>query len=163
MNVEEAYSVCERITTAEARNFAYGIKLLPRPKRQAMSALYALARRIDDIGDGDAAPPAKLDDLARMHADVATLARRDWPTADPVLIAMNDVARRYPIPLEALHDLIDGCEMDVNGTCYQTFDDLVVYCRKVAGTVGRLSLAIYGCSDPDRAPPSPTTWEWRCR
>jgi phytoene synthase len=150
VNAEEAYRACERITTAEARNFAYGIRLLPRPKRQAMSALYALARRIDDIGDGEAAPAEKLDDLARMHSDVAALARSDAPTGDPVLIAMRDVAHRYPIPLEALDDLIDGCEMDVHGTCYQTFDDLVVYCRKVAGTVGRLSLAIYGCSEPDR-------------
>ncbi len=57
---------------------------------------------------------------------------------------MADVARRYPIPLTALDELIDGCEMDVAGTTYETFDDLVGYCRRVAGTVGRLSLAVYG-------------------
>ena len=64
MNLAEAYLRCEEITTAEARNFSYGIKLLPPSKRRAMSALYALARRIDDIGDGDGAAPAKLVGLA---------------------------------------------------------------------------------------------------
>nr|MDQ2725355.1 squalene/phytoene synthase family protein [Actinomycetota bacterium] len=60
MNVAEAYARCEEVTRAEARNFSYGIRLLPRPKRQAMSALYAVARRIDDIGDGTDPPTIKL-------------------------------------------------------------------------------------------------------
>jgi phytoene synthase len=153
VNVSDAYRACEAITSAQARNFAYGIKLLPRPKRQAMSALYALARRIDDIGDGPAATQAKFDDLDRMHRDVDSLERAEPPAGDPVLVAMADVTRRYPVPLEALHGLIDGCEMDVAGAVYQTFDDLVLYCRKVAGTVGRLSLAIYGCDDTESANP----------
>jgi phytoene synthase len=153
VNVPDAYRACEAITTAQARNFAYGIKLLPRPKRQAMSALYALARRIDDIGDGPAPTQVKLDDLDRMHRDVEALEQAEPPPGDPVLVAMADVTRRYPVPLEALHGLIDGCEMDVAGTDYQTFDDLVLYCRKVAGTVGRLSLAVYGCDDPESANP----------
>src|SRR6202011_1964993 len=62
-------------------------------------------------------------------------------------------ARRFPIPLAAFYELIDGCEMDVHGTEYDTFDDLVGYCRRVAGSVGRLSLAVYGTTEPDRAAP----------
>lgn len=149
MNVEEAYRACERITRAEARNFNYGIKLLPTPKRQAMCALYALARRIDDIGDGDAPESAKLAALAKVRKDLATL---DSPT-DPVLVAVADTSRRFPIPLSAFDELIDGCEMDVRGATYETFDDLVGYCRRVAGTIGRLSLSVYGCSRPDLAGP----------
>ncbi len=151
MDLQQAYVRCEEITTAEARNFSYGIKLLPAPKRLAMSALYALARRIDDIGDGDGAPPQKLSALQAVRKDVAGLRAGQIDVDDPVLTAMADVCRRYPLPISALEELIEGCEMDVAGTCYETFDDLVGYCRRVAGTVGRLSLAVYGSSDPDRA------------
>jgi 15-cis-phytoene synthase len=154
MNLAEAYRRCEEITTAEARNFSYGIKLLPPDKRRAMSALYALARRIDDIGDGDAPAPAKLDALAAAHKDVVDLANADRHHGDdPVLVALSDVARRFPLPISALDDLIDGCEMDVHGVGYRTFDDLVGYCRRVAGSVGRLSLGVYGSLDPARAEP----------
>lgn len=155
MNLEQAYARCEEITAAEARNFSYGIKLLPTDKRRAMSALYALARRIDDIGDGDAQAPEKLDALAEVRKQVGEL-RSDRPAVDPddpVMTAAADVARRYPLPVSALEELVEGCEMDVNGTRYNTFDDLVGYCRRVAGTVGRLSLSIYGTSDPARAEP----------
>ena len=151
MDLQQAYVRCEEITTAEARNFSYGIKLLPAPKRLAMSALYALARRIDDIGDGDGAPPQKLSALQAVRKDVAGLRAGQIDVDDPVLTAMADVCRRYPLPISALEELIEGCEMDVAGTRYETFDDLVGYCRRVAGTVGRLSLAVYGSSDPDRA------------
>lgn len=153
MNLELAYARCEEITATEARNFSYGIKLLPGPKRRAMSALYALARRIDDIGDGAAEPAVKLESLAEARKQVGEL-RSPTPSLDPddpVMTAVADVCRRYPLPVSALEELIEGCEMDVAGTRYETFDDLVGYCRRVAGTVGRLSLAIYGTAEPERA------------
>jgi phytoene synthase len=152
VDVDAAYLACEHITRTEARNFNYGIKLLPKEKRRAMCALYALARRIDDIGDGDLPEPEKLAGLARVRKDVASLADR-VDGADAVLVAVADVCRHYPIPLAALDELIDGCELDVQGTTYETFDELVAYCRRVAGTVGRLSLAVYGCADHDQATP----------
>lgn len=151
MDLQQAYVRCEEITAAEARNFSYGIRLLPGPKRQAMSALYALARRIDDIGDGDAPAAEKLSALAGVRKDVDGLRNGRADPADPVLTAMADVCRRFPLPVSALQELIEGCEMDVTGTRYESFDDLVGYCRRVAGTVGRLSLAVYGSRDPSRA------------
>jgi phytoene synthase len=153
VNVEQAYAHCEGITAAQARNFSYGIKLLPGPKRRAMCAIYALARRIDDIGDGDASGPDKLAALADARKDVAALAADTYRGDDPVLIALADVSRRFSIPLAAFDDLIDGCEMDVHGADYQTFDDLVGYCRRVAGSIGRLSLGVYGTDRPDQAEP----------
>jgi phytoene synthase len=72
---------------------------------------------------------------------------------DAVLVALADTARRYPIPIRAIDELIQGCELDVLGTRYVTIDDLVGYCRKVAGTVGRLSLGVFGTSDPATAEP----------
>ena len=74
-------------------------------------------------------------------------------TADPVLIALRDAATRFAIPLAAFGELIDGCEADVRGTTYATFDDLEHYCRCVAGSIGRLSLGVFGCQDVAVASP----------
>lgn len=154
MNLDDAYDRCEEITRSEARNFSYGIRLLPTPKRRAMSALYAVARRIDDVGDGDDPPAVKRKALEAIHEDLrAITADPNAAGEDPVLVALADASRRYPIPMGALHELVDGCGMDVDGARYADFDELVAYCRAVAGTVGRLSLGIYGATDPARAEP----------
>lgn len=143
MNVDAAYDACEVITRREAKNFAYGIRLLRPPERRALSAVYALARRIDDIGDGDGSPEEKLSGLHQVRKDIEEMENGE----DPVLVAVADTAERYGLPMDAFGELIDGCEMDVHGTRYETIDDLVGYCRRVAGTVGRLSLAVFGAQD----------------
>ncbi len=143
--VEAAYARCEEITRTEAKNFSYGIRLLPPPKRQAMSALYALARRIDDIGDGDAPADEKLAALTATRAALGA----PPPPDDPVLVAVADAANRYPIPLAAFGELIEGCELDARGATYETFEETVAYCRRVAGSIGRLSLGVFGSTDPD--------------
>ncbi len=145
MNVDLAYDRCEDITRCEAKNFAYGIRLLHPPERRALSAVYAMARRIDDIGDGDAPAATKLTALARVRKDV------DGVSPDPndaVSVALADAARRYDLSLGAFGDLIDGCEMDVAVTSYESFDSLVAYCRRVAGSIGRLSLGVFGAGQP---------------
>jgi len=153
IDVDAAYERCEEITRTEAKNFAYGIRLLRPPERRALSAVYAMARRIDDIGDGPGDPPAKLAGLARVRRSLAA-DRPDGPdAADPVLVAIADARRRYRLPMGAFGELLDGCEMDVRGTTYQTIGELEVYCRRVAGSVGRLSLAVFGAGDPVRAAP----------
>lgn len=153
MTPEDAFAACEAITRSEAKNFAYGIRLLRPPERQAMSAVYALARRIDDIGDGDQPVPAKLAGLAEIRRHLGDMASGREPSggADPVLLAVSLVAERYPLPLDAFVELVDGCQMDVVGTSYATFDDLVCYCRAVAGTIGRLSLGIFEARERDQA------------
>jgi 15-cis-phytoene synthase len=146
----EAYAECARITRERARNFHYGIRLLPADKRAALSVVYAFARRADDIGDDPTIDPdEKSLQLAELRQQLADLASG---SADPVLFALDDVSKRYPLPLEVLAELIDGIEMDVRGTTYETFDELVIYCRRVAGTVGRLSLAIFGSAPNPDAP-----------
>jgi phytoene synthase len=139
-DVLAAYAEAERITRVEARNFYWGIRLLPRPKRQALSAVYAMARRIDDIGDGTLSEPEKSTLLAAARLDATDPRSR---LEDPVLLALDDAARRLPIPLAAFGELVDGCEMDVCARSYDTFDDLVEYCRCVAGSIGRLSLGVF--------------------
>jgi phytoene synthase len=142
LEVEHAYRECERITRREAANFSYGIRLLPRPRRQAISAVYAFARRVDDIGDGELATEEKLAALAAERQSLATVAG-DGDGDGPVTVALAHARRHYDLPLEALELLVDGVEMDVRDTRYETFDELVVYCREVAGSIGRLCLAIF--------------------
>lgn len=148
--ITAAYQRCERITTEQARNFSYGIKLLPPPKRRALSAVYAFARRVDDIGDSDEPAEVRLRGLTEVRAQLHGI---DSPGEDPVLIALSDAAARTGLPLAAFDELIDGCEADVLGTPYRTFDELHHYCRCVAGSIGRLSLAVFGCADPETATP----------
>ena len=100
---ESAYRRCEEITWAAARNFAYGIRLLPPPKRRAMAALYAMARRIDDVGDGDWCRDRKLAALETLHSEIDMLeAGEIADPADPVLVGVAHAAARYPIPVAAL-------------------------------------------------------------
>jgi len=151
-----AYRHCEQITRTRARNFYYGIRLLPTRKRAAMCALYAMARRIDDVGDDPSRPDrlAALDEVRHSLALVAKAASGEpaaVPPGDPVLIALADTAERFPLPVGAFEELAEGCEWDISGRRYETFDDLVQYCRRVAGTVGRLSLSVYGSADPEQA------------
>jgi phytoene synthase len=150
VDLDEAYRECERITWTQARNFAYGIRLLPAHKRRGLAVIYAFARRIDDIGDATLPPEDKIAALedARLVLGDLTAAGAD----DPVLLALADVERSFPVPIAAFGELIDGCVADVRGTSYQTFEDLLYYCRCVAGSIGRLSLGIYGTSqDPEQA------------
>jgi len=158
----DAYDRCARITRAEAANFYYGIRLLPRERRQAMCAAYAFARRIDDIGDGALAPARKLELLARASEQLAALEEAGSANdpADPVLVALADAHVRFALPPGALAALIEGVRMDVEGVTYERFEELELYCRRVAGAIGRVCLAIFakrgraaadGAEPPDRA------------
>jgi phytoene synthase len=144
VELTEAYRECERITWTQARNFAYGIRLLPADKRRGLAVIYAFARRIDDIGDGTLPPEKKIAALEEARRAVLDLSQPH--PDDPVLLALADTGRNFPVPMQAFGELIDGCVADVRGTHYETFDDLLYYCRCVAGSIGRLSLGIFGTS-----------------
>jgi 15-cis-phytoene synthase len=152
-DLERAYAACADITRREAKNFAYGIALLPPPKRRSMAVVYALARRVDDIVDEPGSTDARaraLDELqARVTRTVAEGAAAD--PDDAVLLALADVVGRHPLPPDAIDDLFDGCRRDLAGTNFATFDELVGYCRQVAGSIGRLSLAIFGSAQGSRS------------
>jgi phytoene synthase len=145
--VEIAYAqrACERITRREAANFYYGIRLLPRFKREAMCAVYAFARRVDDIGDDELGldRDAKLRALAHERSMLAALADGVHNQDDPVLTALGHAQLHYDIPQDAFEALIEGVELDVLDAHYETFDQLVHYCRCVAGSVGRMCAAIF--------------------
>jgi phytoene synthase len=149
IDVGAAQRHCEAITRREAANFYYGIRLLPAAKRTGMCAIYAFARRVDDVGDGDLPSEDKLRRLEDERQAVRSIGEPG--VVDPVMVALADAQARFGLPVDSLADLIDGVGMDVTGDRYQRFEDLVVYCRRVAGSIGRLSLAVFGSNERETA------------
>ena len=145
MSVQEAYAEVGRITRREAKNFAYGIMVLPRPKRQAIAAIYAYARRVDDVADGDLPLGQK-----RLQLEELRLALDEEPT-DPVFVALADARDRFGIPREPLEALIDGGLQDTEQATYADFAELRGYCEKVAGAVGLACVPVYGSEDTEHA------------
>jgi phytoene synthase len=147
MSVDAAYAEVERLTRRRARNFAYGIMVLPRDKRRAIAAIYAFARRVDDIADGDLPNAEKRARLFQLHDALQQTVTRD----DATFVALADARTRFPIPVTALHALVDGGLQDLEQQRYTTFDELHGYCKKVAGAVGVACVAVYGSDDVVRA------------
>jgi phytoene synthase len=145
VSVGAAYAAVERITRHEAKNFAYGIMVLPRAKRQAIAAIYAFARWVDDVADGELAPEEKRAELERLRASL------DGDSADPVFIALRDARERFAIPQEPLAALVDGGLQDVDQSTYADFAELRGYCEKVAGAVGLACVPVYGSDDTEHA------------
>ena len=145
MSVQEAYAEVGRITRREAKNFAYGIMVLPRAKRQAIAAIYAFARRVDDVADGDLPPDEKRAGLEELRAAL------DGDPADPVFVALHDARERFGIPRAPLAALVDGGLQDLEQATYADFAELRGYCEKVAGAVGLACVRVYGSDDTERA------------
>jgi 15-cis-phytoene synthase len=145
MSVEDAYAEVGRITRREAKNFAYGIMVLPRAKRQAIAAIYAFARRVDDVADGDLSPEAKRAGLEELRAAL------EGDSIDPVFVALRDARERFGIPREPLEALIDGGLQDLGQSTYADFAELRGYCEKVAGAVGLACVPVYGSDDSEHA------------
>jgi 15-cis-phytoene synthase len=145
MSVQEAYAEVGRITRREAKNFAYGIMVLPRAKRQAIAAIYAFARRVDDVADGELPPQEKRTELEGLRAAL------DGGSSDPVFVALADARERFAIPREPLEAFVDGGLQDLEQTTYADFDELRGYCEKVAGAVGLACVPVYGSDDTEHA------------
>jgi 15-cis-phytoene synthase len=155
MQLATAYGACRHITRSAAKNFYYGFLVLPRRKRNALSAVYAFMRHADDISDD---PTLSIEDrraklnnwLEGYHRVFAGAA-----TDDPVFMALRDTQQRFGIPLDLLDKLVAGTAMDLNAPtpsadtaspfmAYQTFDELYDYCYHVASVVGLVCIRIFG-------------------
>jgi phytoene synthase len=146
MMASRAYAEVQRLTRRRARNFAYGIMVLPREKRRAIAAIYAFARRVDDIADGDLTELEKREQLEALGR-----ALDEPPGENAMLVALADARTRFPIPAQALQALVDGGLQDLHQTRYRDFEELRGYCTKVAGAVGTCCVAVYGSDDVRRA------------
>jgi 15-cis-phytoene synthase len=145
VTAEQAYAEVERLTRRRARNFAYGIMVLPREKRRAIAAIYAFARRVDDVADGSLSVDEKRAQLESLHE------RLGAPPSDAMSVALADARLRFAIPDAALHALVDGGLQDLEQARYSDFDELRGYCTKVAGAVGVACVAVYGSEDVEHA------------
>lgn len=160
--VTEAYDYCRRVAQRASKTFYWGSLFLPPPKRQAIWAVYAFCRVIDDIVDeawedgiarpghliGSCAPEAELDfwrqALERIYQGECA--------EGPIQLAWSAMLKEYPVPLEPALDLIKGVAMDLGEVRYETFADLHLYCYRVAGTVGLLTSSIFGYRDEAALP-----------
>jgi phytoene synthase len=159
LQLRAAYSVCRHIARSSARNFYYGFLVLPKNKRNAMSAVYAFMRRADDISDDPSIPPEQR--RAKLAAWIDGLRRvfDGERTDDPVFMALGDTQKTFNIPLDLLEKLVQGTAMDLpeqaaDGAAiarlhYETFEQLYDYCYHVASVVGLVCIRIFGYRDPD--------------
>jgi 15-cis-phytoene synthase len=164
-----AYSVCRGITRSKAKNFYYAFLVLPKRKREALCAVYAFMRRCDDISDDPNLSAQERRLKLDTWLDALHRAQQGEPSDDPILMALTDAQRRYTIPAGLLDELAMGTAMDVGDASessvedeplfastaipglsiqYRTFEDLKLYCYRVASVVGLVCIHIFGYRDP---------------
>jgi phytoene synthase len=136
------------LTKKSASNLALAFILLPREKRDAMSALYAFCRAVDDVADEDSVPTEKRrTELAAWRADI----RRACENHEPEFILNQEfrpVIQQFKLPFALFDELIQGCEMDLDTLRYENHEPLELYCHRVASVVGLLSIEIFGYQNP---------------
>jgi 15-cis-phytoene synthase len=167
-----AYSVCRGITRANAKNFYYAFLVLPKRKRQALCAVYAFMRRCDDIADDPTLSFEERHQKLDNWLDALHRVQQGQPSDDPILLALNDAQRSYIIPAGLLDELAMGTAMDVVAPSaetqamsvssnsatprltvqYKTFEELKLYCYRVASVVGLVCIHIFGYRDPAAEP-----------
>ena len=136
---------CAQVARTQARNFYYGMRLVPQPKRSAMYALYTWMRQADDLADAAGDAQAKLQALEAFRLETRIAIDPDRPLpAGPLWPTFRDMAGRYIIPRDYLDAMIDGQLLDQTKTRYKTFDELYEYCYKVASVVGLCCIQIWG-------------------
>jgi phytoene synthase len=144
-----AMNAAELVATLARRsgsNFYYAFLFLPRRKREAMYALYAFCRTVDDAVDQGGGSPG---DQRRVLAEWRAELRRAYlgRATQPIAVRLAEVIRDFPIPREHLEAILDGVEMDIDKRRYATFEELYEYCYRVAAAVGLASIEIFGYSD----------------
>ncbi|GCE13952.1 phytoene desaturase [Tengunoibacter tsumagoiensis] len=159
--VTDAYEYCRQVTQRASKTFYWGSIFLPPAKRRAVWAVYALCRVIDDIVDeavdgpavghlcGSSSPERALDEWREGLTRIYETGRAG---DNPVQRAWSEMLEHYAVPLQPALELLDGVAMDLTMNRYQTFEDLYLYCYRVAGTVGLLTSPIFGYHSEEALP-----------
>ena len=158
-DLDRAYDYCQRVARARARNFYYVIRMLPRPKRRAIYATYAVCRLWDDIADDDMSSDRKRALFVETRRSLASafieasggangIDPSQAPEQPPEFVALSDTARAYNIPSQYFEAVLDGVESDLATNRYANFAELRDYCRKVASAVGLICISIFGYEEP---------------
>lgn len=168
MQLSAAYATCRATARSAAKNFYYSFLALPKPKRNALCAVYAFMRHADDLSDDESLPAEERYQKLEEWLENAKRAFSGEPTDDAVLFALADAQRRYKIPVELFEKLVQGTAMDLEHSLavssgaltgggasgmaplalYKTFEDLYQYCYHVASVVGLVCIRIFGYRDP---------------
>jgi phytoene synthase len=141
-------SLSASLTRKSRSNFYFAFLTLPRPRRDALYAVYAFCRTVDDVADLGHDPAAQRAELARWREDVARCFSPGAPPAHPIARQLQAAVAAYPIPRAALEAIIEGCEMDLTHATYETAEALEPYCYRVASAVGLCCIEIFGYTDP---------------
>jgi phytoene synthase len=158
MTLDAAYAACRTIAQREAKNFYYSFRVLPKPKMDAMCAVYAFMRQADDIADDESRTIEQRREVMSSWLNAWRASRAGQATDDPVFLALGDAQTKFGIADALLEDLVRGTTMDLEpNACvdlgdglqgYETFADLYRYCYLVASVVGLVCIRIFGYSDP---------------
>ena len=142
VSVTEAYELCRQITAEYAKTFYLGTLLMPKEKSKAIWAIYAWCRLTDELVDGAKAKYTTKETLAEWEQQLDSVFSGE--PIDNTDVALVDTIQRFPMDIQPFRDMIAGQRMDLNCNRYQTFEDLKLYCYRVAGTVGLMSNAVLG-------------------
>lgn len=152
MVVADAYAACARLAAAHYENFPVASRLLPKESRPYIAAIYAFARTADDFADeGDVPSSVRLCHLEqwqwRLHEAVAGRVEQDGTDAAPIFLALADTIRTFNLDVKLFEDLLSAFGQDVVVARYESWGDLLDYCRRSANPVGRLVLRVSGYHD----------------
>ncbi|MBE9113226.1 phytoene synthase [Nodosilinea sp. LEGE 07298] len=141
-SVEDAYEVCRRVTAKYSKTFYTGTMLMAPAKRRAIWAIYVWCRRTDELVDGPQAQFTSEKTLDRWEAQLESIFA-GCPVDDED-VALVDTLEQFPLDIQPFRDMIAGQRMDLHRSRYDTFEDLELYCYRVAGTVGLMSTTVMG-------------------
>lgn len=150
--LKQAEADCRRLAKSHYENFLVGTLFVPRAIRQDLFNIYAYCRTADDLADESPSPQAALDGLSQWRSGLLQCLDPKFPLADlphSIFIALRNTIQRHQLPQQTLLDLLEAFEQDQTVTEYETFEQLLEYCRRSANPVGRLVLRLGRCDDPD--------------
>lgn len=153
-SVEDSYELCRQITEKYSKTFYLGTQLMPEAKRRAIWAIYVWCRRTDELVDGPEAGATTPETLDQWEAHLESLFAGH--AQDNLDVAFVDTISRFPLNIQPFRDMIAGQRMDLYRSRYETFEELELYCYRVAGTVGLMSNAVMGVEKTRAA----ASWNW---
>ncbi|MEL6158041.1 MAG: 15-cis-phytoene synthase CrtB [Cyanobacteria bacterium J06623_5] len=149
--LQESYERCRQITAEYSKTFYMGTLLMPEAKRKAIWAIYVWCRRTDELVDGPQAKFTTESTLDHWESQLESLFAGH--PKDNLDVAMVDTLERFELDIQPFRDMIAGQRMDLHRDRYQTFEELKLYCYRVAGTVGLMSTVVMGMdSEVNTAP-----------
>ncbi|MEA5512859.1 15-cis-phytoene synthase CrtB [Nodularia sp. UHCC 0506] len=154
VSVDESYKLCRQLIAKYSATFYLSTLLLSEEKRPAIWAIYAWCRRTDELVDGPGSAMTTPETLDLWEKQLESIfAGHPVENYD---VALADTVRRFPMDIQPFRDMIAGQQMDLYRSRYETFEDLYLYCYRVAGTVGLMSTSVMGLDETRNTAP------WNC-